>query len=143
MSVRSLLQGLQERLRQDHVIHGPIRLQEEDPGSRCKPVLITKDAPIYLLLCEFKSGSGASMPQIENTRMIADYLLQMASYHEERGMPEIHRRAITFRSGISRVKPRFQHTRCPWERHTGRQSDLLLVNLAAGSEYPLSWFTAP
>ena len=75
------------------------------------------DARIFVLLCELKSNNpGGARRQIENGRLLADYVLDMAALQTRRPLPAVERPEP---SGFS---------------------DLLFARYAHGADYPLAHF---
>ena len=101
------------------------------------------DARLFVLLCELKSGNvGGSRQQIENGRLLADYLLAKASHHGAvRSLPEIQRRGLVFRADARVPKGSLRSSRCayePWPQAFFQ--DLPVAHYACGAEYPLEHF---
>jgi hypothetical protein len=52
---------------------------------------------LYVLLCELKSGKPEdAIPQIENAKLLAEYILEMVGHHKKLGKPEAQYRGLVF-----------------------------------------------
>jgi len=105
------------------------------------------DAPLFVLLCELKSGNvKGSRQQIENGRLLADYIVAMARYHRAvQPMPEVFLRGLIFSPTYSVPKGNLHKVRCkyaPLPKPPGGFADLLFARYACGVGYPLEHFCA-
>jgi len=197
----SLLQAIGEIVRPELLQKGPIRLEELDPGSTCKPITINKrgqavvlkpdirpegvcgrpgcqftftapdrlfplfrldvaglaavcdyivfcqenvegDDRVFVLLCELKSNNvGGSRRQVENGRLLAEYVLKMAALHTRLSkVPRVEHRGLIFSPKFNVPKGSLQKTRCKYEPLPDGFPDLPFAYYAGGAEYPLAHF---
>ena len=100
---------------------------------------------LFVLHCELKSNNPeGSRQQIENGRLLADYVLEMAKYHHAlRDMPTVERRGLVFRPGVGVPKDNLFKKRCGYAPpYSDGFDDLLFAHYPDGKEYPLSHFCA-
>ncbi len=100
---------------------------------------------VFVLHCELKSlNPGGSRRQIENGRLLADYIVEMAKYHHSIGpVPAIERRGLVFRPGLSVPKGSPFKTRCAYDAPLKDGfHDLRFAHYPDGKAYPLSHFCA-
>jgi len=100
---------------------------------------------LFVLHCELKSNNpDGSRQQIENGRLLADYILEMAKYHHVlRTAPTIERRGIVFRPGVSVPKDNLFKKRCGYAPpFTDGFDDLRFAHYPDGKLYPLIHFCA-
>jgi hypothetical protein len=202
--VPTLLQAIGDILRPALVQRGPIRLEEVDPGSACKPITLHKsgqafvlkpdqsaggicprpdcartlsaqdrlfplfridvaDLPamcdyiifcqessgdaerLFVLLCELKSGNvDGSRRQIENGRLLADYILATAKlHHAVRPAPEIVCRGLVFSPRFNVPKGSLRRARCSYNPPMADGfADMPFAYYACGADYPLEHFCA-
>ncbi len=98
---------------------------------------------LFVLHCELKSNNpGGSRKQIENGRLLADYVLEMAKYHRGPLMtPTIQRRGIIFRPGVGIPKGNWFRKRCEYAApYSDGFDDLHFTHYPDGKAYPLSHF---
>lgn len=98
---------------------------------------------LFVLHCELKSTSpDGSRQQLENGRLLADYIVEMAKYHEAvRDIPVIQRRGLIFRPGVSVPKDNLYKTRCAYTIPDKKVfEDLSFAHYRDGNDYPLSHF---
>lgn len=102
------------------------------------------DARVFVLLCELKSGSvGGSRRQLENGRLLADYILAMASrHHAVRTPPAVQRRGLVFSPKFKVPKGSLHKARCAYESMPDGFADMPFAYYACGAEYPLEHFFA-
>lgn len=100
------------------------------------------DARIFVLLCELKSENvGSSRRQIENGRLLADYIVQAAMrHHAVRPVPTIVRRGLVFSPKFKVPKGSLRKVRCSYEPLPDGFADLPFAYYACGAEYPLEHF---
>ncbi len=103
-----------------------------------------EDARLFVLLCELKSGDvKGSRQQIENGRLLADYVLSMARHHHAvRSQPTIERRGLVFSPKYDVPKGSLVKARCKYPTRFESFPDLPFAYYASGKEYPLSHFCA-
>lgn len=184
-------------------IENPIRLEEADPGSTCRPVTINKSGlavvlkvddaleecprsdcpislpnnarmfpllnhreagvtaicdyiifyqstkgdtvaagPLYVLLCELKSGRpGESKQQIENGRMVADYIIRMAEHHGRISMPDrVSYKGIVFSPRYPGPKGDPKRNPCQFSEASERMPDVGFSYQRDGLSYTLEYF---
>lgn len=100
------------------------------------------DARLFVLLCELKSGNvTGSRQQVENGRLLADYILSMAMHHGPvRIAPRVERRGLVFSPRYNVPKGNLRKVRCAYELQPGGFQDLPFAYYEAGKDYPLSHF---
>jgi len=125
----------------------PFFKKEPNLTSVCDYLIFYEDqGNAYVLLCELKSGNSErgktkATGQIENTKLLADYLLNMAIHHRLKQMPpNIAYRGLTF-IGRGAQEPRGQEKRtyCPYRRHSS-WANVGLAILPAQGERLMSYF---
>jgi hypothetical protein len=102
------------------------------------------DARLFVLLCELKSGNvRGSRQQVENGRLLAEYILAMARHHGGvRSIQEIALRGLIFCSDARVPKGSLRRTRCAYEPYPNGFPDMPVAHYACGVEYPLEHFCA-
>jgi hypothetical protein len=100
------------------------------------------DERIFVLFCELKSGRAAgSRQQIENARLLADYILEMALHHQTvRPRPRVERRGLVFSPEYAVPKGSLRRVRCKYELLPNGFADLPFAYYSSGAEYPLEHF---
>lgn len=100
------------------------------------------DARLFVLLCELKSSHvGGSRSQIENGRLLADYILAMASHHHSiRPLPRVERRGLVFSPKFKVPKGSLRKVRCSYSPMQDGFPDMPFAYYACGAEYPLEHF---
>lgn len=103
-----------------------------------------KDKHLFVLLCELKSGNaGSSQKQIENGRILADYILTMAKHHGALvSMPEIEFRGLVFGTHPSYSVPKgnLRKVKCQYMPSSKGFPDMKFAHYPCGTGYPLSHF---
>jgi hypothetical protein len=123
------------------------RVDTEELAASCDYVIFYQPKQdttrLYVLLCELKQGSaGHSKRQLENSRLLIDYLIAMASYHRPvQSRPDLVYRGIVFSSRYAAPKPGTRDARCTYVPNSGRMADLMLVH-TRNTRYPLDYFCA-
>ena len=99
------------------------------------------EARLFVLLCELKRGhAGESKPQLENTRLLADYIIAMARYHRPtHETPELLFRGLVFSPRYSPPKTRTRDGRVNYIPNPGRMPDLPLLHVR-NARYELEQF---
>ena len=98
---------------------------------------------LFVLHCELKSThSDGSRQQIENARLLSDYIVEMAKYHHAvHDVPTIERRGLVFRPGVSVPKDNLYKKRCRYAPpYRDGFDDLSFAHYPDGKAYPLSHF---
>ncbi len=100
------------------------------------------DARLFVLLCELKSENvGGSRKQLENGRLLADYILAMAIHHHAvRPLPTVERRALVFSPRFVVPKGSLRKQRCSYSPMSDGFVDMPFAYYASGAEYPLEHF---
>jgi hypothetical protein len=99
------------------------------------------DARVFVLLCELKSNNlGGARRQIENGRLLADYVLHMAALQTKRPLPAVERRGLIFSPKFSMPKGSLRATTCAYQPEPSGFPDLPFARYAHGAEYPLAHF---
>lgn len=100
------------------------------------------EARLFVLLCELKSGKAeGSRKQLENGRLLADYILAMAKQHGAlQSMPEIVRRGLVFSTNYNIPKGSLRKAPCKYSPMPGGFPDMPFAYYACGQEYPLEHF---
>lgn len=100
----------------------------------------------YVLLCELKSSNTGGMKtharkQIENTKMLAEYIIDMAAHHAlKQPAPDVAYRGITFVGrGVLEPKGLEKRPLCPYRRHV-QWENVGLTTLPASTERHISYF---
>lgn len=101
-------------------------------------------APLYVFLCELKSGrAGSARRQIENGRLLTDYIIDMARHHQVvHGASEPVYRGLVFSPKFTVPKGDPKRMPCPYQTYEDRMRDLKFVYHAAGVTCDLSYFCA-
>ena len=99
-------------------------------------------SPMYVFLCEMKSGSpSGSRKQIENGRILTDYIVQMARHHKViRSDSEIRYRGLIFSPQFREPKGHLRAGRCAYEPYQDGMQDLGVIHYPAGKDYDLKQF---
>lgn len=181
----------------------PICLKEADPGSECRPIIITKSGPavvlkvdgaiqdcpkadcpirlagnarmfpmlntgepgvtaicdyiifhqegrgdvttsvpLHVLLCELKSGRAREAKrQIENGKLLADYILRMAEHHGRLGRSaEVSYKGLVFSPRFQGPKGDPRRNPCQFARIEDSMADVQFAYLRDGLRYPLEYF---
>lgn len=102
------------------------------------------DSRLFVLLCELKSENvGGSRRQLENGRLLADYILATAIHHHAvRPLPTIERRGLVFSPKYNVPKGSLRKRRCSYSRMLDGFGDMGFAYYACGAEYPLEHFYA-
>ncbi len=102
------------------------------------------DARLFVLLCELKSENiGGSRNQLEKGRLLADYILAMATHqHAVRPMPSIQRRGLVFSPRFEKPKGNLVTRRCVYAPLPGGSTDMPFARYRDGEKYPLEHFCA-
>ena len=122
------------------------RLDVAGLSAVCDYIVFCQDGPendarVFVLLCELKSNNpGGSRRQIENGRLLADYVLQMAALQTRRPLPSVERRGLVFSPRFSMPKGSLLSTRCAYQPEPSGFPDLLFARYADGAQYPLAHF---
>lgn len=97
---------------------------------------------LFVLHCELKSNKlSGSRQQIENGKLLADYVLAKAAHHAAiRTMPAIKHRGLVFSPKIDVRMGDFLHIPCPYESWPEGFMDLPHVRYKSGRAYPLRHF---
>ncbi len=100
---------------------------------------------LFVLHCELKSTNpGGSRKQIENGRLLADYIVEMAKYHHSlRDVPTIQRRGLVFCPAVGVPKDNLFRNPCRYASpYADGFEDLTFAHYRDGNEYPLIHFCA-
>jgi hypothetical protein len=103
------------------------------------------EEPLFILLCELKSGDlGGSTKQIENGRLLADYILAMARHHGQvRILPSsIKARGIVFHRDGAKPIGNLHKLPCAYRQVSTAMDDMPIAYYRCGEEYPLAHFCA-
>lgn len=123
--------------------------QHQTPGiaKMCDYIVFCQDTQradvLFVLHCELKSKhTDGSRQQIENGRLLADYVLEMAKYHHPwRDLVRIERRGLVFRPNAHVPKDNLFKKRCGYApAYEDGFADLRFAHYADGKEYPLGHF---
>jgi hypothetical protein len=100
------------------------------------------DARLFVLLCELKSENvGRSRRQVENGRLFADYILNMAIlHHGVKPVPAVERRGLVFSPKYKVPKGSLRKARCSYSPMPDGFKDMPFAYYACGAEYPLEHF---
>lgn len=100
------------------------------------------DTRLFVLHCELKSGNvDGSRRQIENGRLLVDYILAMTSHHlTPRPSPTVAHRGIVFSPKFGVPKGNLRKARCKYQQLPGGFGDMPFAYYACGEEYPLEHF---
>lgn len=100
------------------------------------------DDRLFVLLCELKSNNlGGSRRQVENGRLLAEYVLKMAALHTRLSkVPRVEHRGLIFSPKFNVPKGSLQKTRCNYEPLPDGFPDLPFAYYADGAQYPLAHF---
>ncbi|MDI1444114.1 hypothetical protein [Polyangium sp. 6x1] len=99
---------------------------------------------VYVLLCELKtSHSGGARQQIENGKLLAEFLVSMAVHHRlNQAPPRLQYRGIIFRGkGVAEPRGGQMRSVCPYRQHPVWR-DLGMATLPAVPERDISFFCA-
>lgn len=99
---------------------------------------------LYVLLCDLKSGNvSGSRGQLENGRLLADYILAMAMHHRSLPSPgKIECRGVVFSPESPMPKGNLHKIRCSYTEYKDRTRALKIAHYKCGMEYPLLHFCA-
>ncbi|WP_437828962.1 hypothetical protein [Sorangium sp. So ce1153] len=102
------------------------------------------DSRLFVLLCELKSENvGGSWRQLENGRLLADYILATAIHHHAvRPLPAVERRGLVFSPKFNVPKGSLRKRRCSYLQILDGFADMPFAYYASGAEYPLEHFCA-
>jgi hypothetical protein len=100
------------------------------------------DARLFVLVCELKSENvGGSRRQLENGRLLADYILATAIHHHAvRPLPTVERRGLVFSPKFKVPKGSLRKVRCSYLPMADGFADMPFAYYACGAEYPLEHF---
>jgi hypothetical protein len=126
------------------------RLDVTDLAAMCDYIIFCQetsgdDARLFVLLCELKSGKvSGSRRQIENGRLLADYILATATLHQAvRRAPTVERRGLMFSSRCKVVpKGNLRKVRCSYTPMPDGFADMPFAYYPCGVAYPLEHFCA-
>jgi len=197
----TLLEAIKYVLRSNLLCGKPIKLEELDPRSTCKPILLPThtspvvlkpdqsyigcprvdcgigisandrlfplfnvnvsgigvvcdymifcqqkpEDPLFILLCELKSGNlGGSTNQLENGRLLADYILAMARHHGQVrvGPSSVERRGLVFHPDGAKPIGNLHRLPCDYRPVSTAMDDMPIARYRSGEEYPLAHFCA-
>lgn len=99
---------------------------------------------VYALLCELKTSSSVgARQQIENGKMLAEFLVSMAIHHRlHQAPPRILYRGLIFRGkGVAEPRGGQMRAVCPYRQHPVWR-DLGMATLPAIPERDISYFCA-
>lgn len=66
---------------------------------------ITKNGPVlYVLLCELKSGTTGDIAQLENAKLLAEYVIAMVAYHRKLPHSRVEYRGLIFAPDVKSPK---------------------------------------
>ncbi|MBK9258723.1 MAG: hypothetical protein IPM54_02680 [Polyangiaceae bacterium] len=126
------------------------RVDLPDIGAMCDYIVFCHDLTrdenrLFILHCEMKSTSPqGSRKQIENGKLLADYIVTMAKHHRPmHALSTVEHRGLVFcnKPGLYVPKGNLQEKRCRYTPpFAGGLSDLKFAYYPAGKEYPLSHF---
>lgn len=123
------------------------RIDVADLPAMCDYIVFCQEtsgdaARLFVLLCELKSERiGGSRRQIENGRLLADYILATAKlHHKVRSVPEIVRRGLVFSPRFNVPKGSLRKVRCSYSPMDDGFADMPFAYYACGAEYPLEHF---
>jgi len=128
----------------------PLFRKEEEGLSRiCDYILFyqpddERAKSVYVLLCELKSGKkSGTLKQIENGKLLAEYIVTMAVHHRlAQAPPKLEFRGIIFQgSGIREPRGAEMRTVCSYRQHD-RMRDLGITFLPPLPERDISFFCA-
>jgi hypothetical protein len=111
----------------------------------CDYIVFCEDSSrnrLFVLHCELKSKNiDGSRKQIENGKLLADYVVSMAMHHQTiRTKPAIAHRGIVFSPKFDIPKGSLITSRCRYERMVDGFDDLPFARYRSGTDYPLSHF---
>jgi hypothetical protein len=125
------------------------RIDVADLPAMCDYIVFCQETSgdaerLFVLLCELKSDTiSGSRRQIENGRLLADYIVATAKlHHAVRSVPEIVRRGLIFSPRFSVPKGSLRRARCSYARMPDGFADMPFAYYACGAEYPLEHFCA-
>lgn len=100
------------------------------------------EAPLFILLCELKSGTlSGSAKQLENGRLLADYILAMARYHGDvRIEPTVEHRGLVFHPAGAKPMGNLHKLDCAYDPPSDVMRDMPTARYRSGEEYPLAHF---
>lgn len=100
---------------------------------------------LFVFLCELKSMNlGAPRRQMENGRLLADYVVAMARHHHKLGqLPRLEMRGLVFSPSLPVPKiPRPTIDKCPYFPFAGGMPDMGFAYCRDDAQYPLAYFCA-
>jgi hypothetical protein len=88
----------------------PLFREQEGVARMCDYLIFCEqgDEPpvLYVLLCELKSGkTEGAVAQIENAKLLAEYVLEMVGHHKKLGKPEVRHRGLVFSVDFGPLRP--------------------------------------
>jgi len=116
------------------------RIQETDLTRSCDRIIFYQprlDSPLYVFLIELKQGGKGGRRQLQNSRVLADYILSVTRLHHHGRLvsfPDICYRAIVFTP-----KAKTPGRRCPYVAGDGPFPDIKYVHLQ-NSKYTIDYF---
>ena len=118
----------------------PLFKEQEGVTRMCDYWILTEqgeESPVlYVLLCELKSGRSRGLAQIENGRLLAEYLIKMVAHHRGLDPGEVQFRGIVWSHHHRAMKAGLRPGKIPYEP-SGRLS-IPIAYLRDGSEWSLS-----
>jgi hypothetical protein len=103
----------------------------------------TSDAPLYVLLVELKSGPlGDAQKQIENTRLLMDWMLATMRRYKKSApwTDDVRYRGLIFTSSARPVAGDPKRVPCPYDATSTAMPDVLFVRHPPCAGYQLDWF---
>ncbi|WP_437631808.1 hypothetical protein [Sorangium sp. So ce854] len=99
-------------------------------------------APLYVFLCELKSKNvGGSRGQLENSMLLAEYIVSMVKYHRRvQADLRVVYRGLLFSSNVPPQKTAVGRTPVKYVVSSERLAGLKLIHYPCGSEWTLSHF---
>lgn len=123
------------------------RLDIPGLASMCDYIVFAQDstsegAPLFVLHCELKSGNASgSKRQMENGRILSEYVLAMATrHHSLRERPRVLHRGIVFSPKYPVPRGSLERQRCNYAPFPDALVDLPVAHYASGKDYPLTHF---
>jgi len=100
------------------------------------------DKPLFVLLCELKSqNTTGAARQIENGRLLADYILETANlHHQMTKRPTIERRGLVFTTGRKVPMGNLYRERCVYTEMVEGFTKMLGAYYPYGASYPIEHF---
>lgn len=100
---------------------------------------------LFVFLCELKSANiGSPRRQVENGRLLADYIVAMARRHHKLAqLPRLEMRGLVFSPSLPLPKiPRPALDRCPYKLLRDGMPDLGFAYCRDDASYPIGYFCA-